>query len=312
MVMESGIIEAFLEMMSAERGASRNTLEAYRRDTTQFSDHLSAKRKGLEDCTAADIESYMADLGRSGIAPRSAARKLSAVKQLFHFLYSEKIRADDPSTTLDTPKQPKSLPKMLGAEDVVKLIETAKNTVTAESLRLIAMLEVLYASGVRVSELVNMKLSAVTAIQAIKKSDAQFISVTGKGRKERLVPIHAKAAEALRDYLKVRQNFLGEGESSPWLFPAYRKGKPISRQFFALQLKNLAIEAGLDPEKVSPHVLRHSFASHLLDGGADLRVIQELLGHSDISTTQIYTHVQQEKLRKLVEDAHPLATKKNQ
>lgn len=303
------VIEPFLEMMSAERGASRNTLDAYRRDITQFSDFLDSRKAAFETCEARDIESYLSDLHKRGIAARSVARKISAIRQLFHFLYSEKIRNDDPTTTLDTPKQPKSLPKMLLAEDVLKLIEAARKNASAEALRLIAMLELLYASGMRVSELVNMKASAVAGIRASGKAGAQFISVLGKGRKERLVPIHAKAAAALLDYLGVRSNFLKEGESSPWLFPAYRKGKPISRQFFATQLKDLAISAGIDPEKVSPHVLRHSFASHLLEGGADLRVIQELLGHADISTTQIYTHVQQEKLKKLVEENHPLAKK---
>ena len=303
------VIEPFLEMMSAERGASRNTLDAYRRDVTQFSEHLSSRNTTFGTCDALDIESYLAALHQRGIAARSVARKISAIKQLFHFLYSERIRADDPTTTLDAPKQPKSLPKMLRTEDVVKLIEGARSSVTAESIRLIAMLELLYASGMRVSELVNMKLSATSAINT-KGKGVQFISVIGKGRKERLVPIHYKAAKALTQYLDIRRNFLKEAESSPWLFPAYRKGKPISRQFFAMQLKDLAIKVDIDPEKVSPHVLRHSFASHLLEGGADLRVIQELLGHADISTTQIYTHVQQDKLRKLVEDNHPLSKNK--
>ncbi len=296
-------------MMSVERGASRNTLDAYRRDVAQFSEHLSSHNTTFGTCDALDVESYLALLHQRGIAARSVARKISAIKQLFHFLYSERIRADDPTTTLDAPKQPKSLPKMLCSEDVVKLIEGARSSVTAESIRLIAMLELLYASGMRVSELVNMKLSATSAINA-KGKGVQFISVMGKGRKERLVPIHYKAVKALTQYLDIRRNFLNEAESSPWLFPAYRKGKPISRQFFAMQLKDLAIKVAIDPEKVSPHVLRHSFASHLLEGGADLRVIQELLGHADISTTQIYTHVQQEKLKKLVEENHPMAKKR--
>lgn len=300
------VLEQFCEMMAAERGASRNTLEAYRRDATQFAEFLERKKSSLARAASKDIEAYLGYLRKQGIAARSAARKLSCIKQLFHFLYSERTRSDDPCATIAGPKQPKSLPLVLSASDVAAMLKCARENHSAESIRLQAMLEILYASGMRVSELVNLKTSTVRSIRP-DASDAQFLTIMGKGNKERLVPLHKSAVKSLARYLDVRKHLLKDGQESPWLFPAYRQGKPISRQFFALQLKALAIKSGIDPEKVSPHVLRHSFASHLLEGGADLRVIQELLGHADIATTQIYTHVQQEKLRKLVEEKHPLA-----
>jgi integrase/recombinase XerD len=306
---DRNLIESFLEMMAAERGASRNTLDAYRRDVMQWTAFLASKKHSAISAQAQEVEAYLKQLNAKGVATTSAARKLSCIKQFYHFLFSEKIRNDDPTITVEGPKQPKHLPTVLRQDDVVRMINTTSEEETPEAIRMRAMLEMLYASGMRVSELVNLKLMAIRSLK-LDSEEVSFLSVRGKGNKERLVPLHVGAVKAVLAYLNVRGYFLKEKEESPWLFPAYRRGKPISRQFFAQQLKELAIRAGVDPQRVSPHVLRHSFASHLLSGGADLRVIQELLGHSDISTTQIYTHVQQERLQKLVQEKHPLSRKK--
>lgn len=289
------LIESFLEMMTAERGASRNTIESYQRDLREAAAFLKKKQSDFPSTGKTLLEDYVASLSKAGLSPKTVARRISSLRQFFRFLYSEEIRIDDPGATLDMPKQPRSLPKSLAADDIERMIAAAK---TAGDIRLEAMLELLYASGLRVSELVTLPLSAV---QKIKGHDRNFLIVRGKGNKERIVPLHGKALAALEAYIKPGR------DAAAWLFPSRGKEGHITRQRFGQMLKEIALVAGLDPEKVSPHTLRHSFASHLLAGGADLRVIQELLGHADISTTQIYTHIEQEKLTKLVTEHHPLA-----
>lgn len=278
-------LESFLEMMSVERGCSHNTLESYRRDLESFDEFC---KNDAETCTREDITRFMQHLAGEGFAPRSRARKLSSLNQFFLYLYTEKIRKDNPCTNIDAPKVTKALPKFLSEKEVDKLIDTA-----SDDLRLKAMLEVLYATGLRVSELISLKSSN------IRKDGADFfVVVKGKGSKERMVPLNKLSIEAIK-------NYHARIEKSDWLFPSGKSH--ITRQRFGQLLKELALKANLDPEKLSPHVLRHSFASHMLAHGADLRLVQELLGHEQIATTQIYTHIQSTKLHKLVSEHHPLA-----
>lgn len=311
-------LEQFLEMMVAERGASKNTLDAYRRDLRDFLGFLQHKQSTLAKAARGELEGYLQSLSQAGLSARTAARRSSSLKQLFEFLYTEKLRADNPAATLETPKLARQLPKTLQTGHMEALFAEAAKDKSLKGLRLLAMLELMYGSGLRVSELVNLKR---TALQ-IKDGDvAEFIMITGKGNKERMVPVGGKAREALKEYLSAQclvpsaEKKIKSGHSTLgtrnalWLFPG-AKNKPMTRHNFALLLKALALKANLDPELISPHTLRHSFASHLLEGGADLRVIQELLGHSDISTTQIYTHVANAQLTKLVNEKHPLARKK--
>ena len=299
-------IETFLEMLAVERGAAENTLQGYRRDLEDFSSFLG--RSQVSDAQSDDISAYMSDLTRRGFAETSQARRLSAVKQFFKFLYAEGMRADDPTRTLSSPKKRGSLPKVLSIDDVDRLIETARSQTlkpqrsSAARLRvqrMYTLIEVLYATGLRVSELVALPVSAALR-------DARLIEIRGKGGKERLVPLSPAAQLAMKDYVGLRAAE-GAYEKSPWLFRSHGDSGHLTRQHFARELKALAQMAGLDVTKISPHVLRHAFASHLLQNGADLRVVQQLLGHADISTTQIYTHVLDERLRELVEQAHPLA-----
>ncbi|MEM9581321.1 MAG: site-specific tyrosine recombinase XerD [Pseudomonadota bacterium] len=299
-------IETFLEMLAVERGAAENTLQGYRRDLEDFSSFLGRAR--VSDAQSDDISAYLSDLTRRGFAETSQARRLSALKQFFKFLYAEGMRADDPTRTLSSPKKRGSLPKVLSIDDVDRLIETARSQTlkpqrsSAARLRvqrMYTLIEVLYATGLRVSELVALPVSAALR-------DARLIEIRGKGGKERLVPLSPAAQLAMKDYVGLRAAE-GAYEKSPWLFPSHGDSGHLTRQHFARELKALAQMAGLDVTKISPHVLRHAFASHLLQNGADLRVVQQLLGHADISTTQIYTHVLDERLRELVEQAHPLA-----
>ncbi len=301
------IIEGFLEMMMAERGASPHTIAAYQRDLQDFSGHLAKRKTSFETVDRAGVEQFLSLLGKSNLSAATIARKLSALRQLFQFLYTEKIRADNPTATLETPKQGRSLPKTLTEKDILTLLETAAADASPEGLRTNAMLELIYGAGLRVSELVGLKLSALQMKEGRAAVTTEFLVITGKGNKERLVPVGAKSREALSRYIAVRPTFLREGESSPYLFPYHRAEGYVTRQQFGVILKQLALESGLDPASLSPHTLRHSFASHLLSGGADLRVIQELLGHSDITTTQIYTHVNADRLKQLVQQNHPLA-----
>lgn len=276
-------LESFLEMMSVERGSSKNTLESYKRDLDSFVEFI---KSDVETCTSEEIAQYMQSLAKEGFSPKSRARKLSALNQFFKYLYLEKIRKDNPCSNIDAPKAEKSLPKFLSEQEVNKLLDAANKDV-----RLKAMLEVLYAAGLRVSELVSLKKSSVR----VENGD-HYLIVKGKGSKERMVPLTKYAVEALKSL---------QNDKSEWLFPSGKSH--ITRQRFGQLLKELAVEAGIDQQKLSPHVLRHSFASHLLAGGADLRLVQELLGHEQIATTQIYTHIQSTKLHKLVQEHHPLA-----
>lgn len=304
------LLEQFLEMMAAERGASINTLAAYRRDISEFMLFLSRREGGLLKADRKLLEAFMASLTKAGMSPRTMARKRSAFKQCFEFLYAEKLRKDNPAATLEAPKLSRKLPKTLSEGNIAALLAAAESDDSPKGVRLMAMLEMIYGSGLRVSELVSLKTAA---LQAKSGSMGDFLLITGKGKKERLVPLSGKTKAALKRYLEIRKIFLPpEVESkipNPWLFPS-RSGKPVTRQSFFLWLKELAGKAGIDAAAISPHALRHSFASHLLEGGADLRVIQELLGHADIATTQIYTHVAGSRLKKLVEEKHPLARRK--
>ena len=297
---DSGTIERFLEMLLAERGASGNTIDAYKRDLRDFAGSLVKRRQSLGSASSDDIRAYLELLEHSGMAPRTAARRLSAIRQFYRFLYSEGDRSDDPSTAIDSPRQGRPLPKILSEKDVDLLLAAARNKDGADGVRLTCLLEILYASGLRVSELVALPIAAVAR-------DPRVLIVRGKGGKERMVPLTEAAREAITVYKEVRSSFLPEGATSPYLFPSRGSDGYLSRRRMGQLLKELAIASGLHPAAVSPHVLRHAFATHLLDHGADLRSVQQMLGHADISTTQIYTHVLAERLKALVSEHHPLA-----
>ncbi len=302
----------FLDMLAAEQGAGENTIGAYRRDLGDLSSFLTRKGTAFARATTDDLRGYLADLDRRGFKATSVARKLSALRHLFRFLLSENIRTDDPAAILSGPKRGRSLPKVLSIADVDRLLSQAGSNATlaalsatqrVRALRLSCLLEVLYATGMRVSELVTLPLSAA-------RRDARMIVVRGKGNKERFVPLNDAARQAMADYLAAMEAARGDGKAprpGKWLFPSFGESGHLTRQHFARDLKELASSAGLAPRLVSPHVLRHAFASHLLHNGADLRIVQTLLGHTDISTTQIYTHIVEERLKSLVRDLHPLA-----
>ncbi|HVY43854.1 MAG TPA: site-specific tyrosine recombinase XerD, partial [Hyphomicrobiaceae bacterium] len=306
----SSLVESFLEMLAAERGAARNTLDAYRRDLDLFASFLAERNRTLAHAKPDDITAYLRSAARSGLAPSSRARRLSTLRQLFRFFANEGVIAEDPTIGIAGPKQERALPKILSVADVERLLETArKRTQTTtgrdrfRALRLHALLEVLYATGMRVSELVSLP-------RRVLQNDARVMTITGKGGRQRLVPLNAEARAALERYLGVgseEDSDIAPMLKTKWMFPSKSVEGHLTRQRLAQELKELALEAGLDPERVSPHVLRHAFASHLLDRGADLRAVQQLLGHADISTTQIYTHVLEERLKKLVHEHHPLA-----
>lgn len=289
-------------MLSAERGAATNTLESYSRDLESYSAHLARRGRDARDASPEDIRSWLEAMSKSGLAASTAARRLSAVRQFHRFLYTEGRRTDDPTATIDSPRRGRPLPKVLSEDDVSMLLEVTRADSSPGGLRMAALLEMLYATGMRVSELVTLPLSAVAR-------DQDFILVLGKGNKERLVPLTGKARDAIAAYKGVRAHFLPKGSESRWLFPSTGREGHLTRQRFGQMLKDLAVMSGLSPASVSPHVLRHAFASHLLAHGADLRAVQQLLGHSDISTTQIYTHVLNERLARMVAEKHPLAQK---
>ncbi|MBV2141998.1 site-specific tyrosine recombinase XerD [Falsochrobactrum sp. TDYN1] len=300
-------IENFLEMMSAERGAAQNTLESYRRDLEACAQALAPRGVNLAKAGTEDIRHAIDAMAAQGFAATSQARRLSALKQFFRFLYAEGFRQDDPTGTIDAPKKQKPLPKIISVENVSRLLDRAALEASEASepderikaLRLHALLETLYATGLRVSELVGLPVS-------VARTDHRFLIVRGKGSKDRMVPLSQKARDALQLFLALRDSQPG-ADDNPWLFPAFSESGHLARQVFARELKTLAARAGLSSASVSPHVLRHAFASHLLQNGADLRTVQQLLGHADISTTQIYTHVLEERLHKLVSEHHPLA-----
>jgi integrase/recombinase XerD len=292
-------LESFLEMLVAERGASAHTVEAYRRDVVDFASYLKTRRRSLEGAVNDDIRGYLSRLAARGLAPGTAARRLSALRQFYGFLRDEGLRNDDPSAVIDSPRRARPLPKVLDQEAVGRLLEAARETPGSEGVRLVALVELLYATGLRVSELVGLPMSAISG-------DLSVLVVRGKGAKQRMVPVGIPATEALAAYLERRSHFLRPGAESPWLFPSRSAAGHLTRRRFGQLLKGLATAVGLAPRQVSPHVLRHAFASHLLANGADLRSVQLMLGHADISTTQIYTHVLNERLTAVVRNHHPL------
>jgi integrase/recombinase XerD len=296
-------LEAFLEMLAAERGAARLTLVAYRNDLIDLSRFLAARGIALDRADAGALHDYLAAATTRRLAPRTLARRLSAIRQFFRFLLTDGIRHDDPTSGLDTPRLGRPLPKMLSESEVARLIETAEAWPAEDGMRLRCILELLYATGLRISELVTLPLAAA-------QRDPRFLLVRGKGGKERVVPLSPPSRQALAAYLACRKHFLPEEQASRFLFPSRGREGYLTRQRCGQLLKELALGAGIDPARLSPHVLRHAFASHLLDHGADLRSVQQMLGHADIATTQIYTHVQSDRLRRLVEAAHPLARRK--
>ena len=302
-----GDIELFLEMLSAEKGAAPNTLAAYRRDLSELFDFLEARGCDSRTVTAVEIREFQHSNAARGLAASSQARKLSAARQLFRFLHGEGLRSDNPAAAIESPKQQRPLPKILSVDEVDRLLETvgdwahtAEGAERLRALRLACLLEVLYATGLRVTELVALP-------RAVSAGDRRVLLVKGKGGRERVVPLNNAARRALDEYIEALDAAGPDGTRSPWLYPSRAKQGHLTRQRFAQELKVAAGRAGLEPTRLSPHVLRHAFASHLLERGADLRSVQQLLGHADISTTQIYTHVLEERLRTLVHDHHPLA-----
>jgi integrase/recombinase XerD len=296
--MSSSQIEAFLEMMAVERDASTHTLAAYGRD---LADAEAGVAGGLMLADEAAVEAWYADLSRRGLSPATQARRRSAIRQFYRFALGEGWRSDDPSRRLDAPRQGRSLPKVLSGDEVARLLSAAATRDGAAGVRLVALVELAYASGLRVSELLALRMEAV-------RRDPAWLIVRGKGGKERLAPLNTAAREAVKAWLIARDADRPEkAPDSPWLFPSASAKGHLTPRRFAQLLDQAALDAGIDPARVSPHVLRHAFATHLLEGGADLRVVQTLLGHADIATTQIYTHVATDRLAQVVRDKHPLA-----
>lgn len=304
-------VEAFLDMLSSERGAAMNTRQAYERDLADITKFLNKRNACVSTATTTDLKDYLKDLsnlpdkGTKGqVAVRTIARRLSAMRQYYQFLIGESKRQDDPTSSIDSPKQTRTLPKILSEEEVTKLISTAQKKKGPEGKRLVCLLEVLYATGLRVTELVGLPVSAIS-------HDRRNIMIKGKGGKERIAPMSEPARRALNAYLEVRDHFMIPGREEAqkkWLFPSRTSEKGfLTRQRFAQILKDLALAAEVDEDRVSPHVLRHAFATHLLSRGADLRAVQKMLGHADITTTQIYTHIVNDKLKNIVQTHHPLA-----
>jgi integrase/recombinase XerD len=301
------LIELFLDMLAAERGAATNTLTAYRNDLKDVSAHLRAKQTNLIAADTQKLRGFLAELADRGFKAASLGRRLSAVRQFYRFLYAEGHRGDDPAAVLEGPKRGRSLPKVLSVADVDALLNEARRQaedtgaallVRLRAARLLCLLEIVYATGLRVSELMTLPASAA-------RRDQRMLVVRGKGGKERLVPLNQASRRAMADYLALRAE-AGRATESKWLFPSFGEQGHLTRQHFARELKALGSACGISPARLSPHVLRHAFASHLLHNGADLRVVQTLLGHADISTTQIYTHVLEDRLKSLVRDLHPL------
>jgi integrase/recombinase XerD len=307
-ISDDALVELFLDMQAAERGAGANTLAAYRNDLEDLVAHLRAGGGSIIDANTDHLRGFLASLAERGFKASSLARRLSAVRQLYRFLYAEGKRSDDPAAVLEGPKRARTLPKMLSIAEVDQLLAQARSDVDAgkqpsvqrlRAARLLCLLEVVYATGLRVSELVALPASAA-------RRDQRMLVVRGKGGKERLVPLNQAAKRAMAEYLALRAEAKHDTQSK-WLFPSFGEQGHLTRQHFARELKALGAACGIQLARLSPHVLRHAFASHLLHNGADLRVVQTLLGHADISTTQIYTHVLEERLKTLVRDLHPLA-----
>ena len=300
-------IDSFLETIHAERNASQNTLQAYRRDLLAYVDFLQSKHLTLKRATRNDIEDYIVSLDAQGLAQATRARRLSAIKQVYRYGFEERIITDDPSMQIKGPKTKRKLPNNLSEEDVNRMLDAAMHTGRNpfDRRRTTALMQILYATGMRVSELVSLPVASV-------RGDPEMLLIKGKGGKERLVPLSAPAKMAIAAYLvdwdKTQElaRLKGIGPSK-FLFPSHGKLGHLTRVRFYTLIKEICVTAGLDPTNVSPHTLRHAFATHLLANGADLRVIQMLLGHADVATTEIYTHVLDEKLKSLVFDHHPLA-----
>ncbi len=296
-------LEAFLEMMAAERGASRNTLSAYRSDLLDFARFCSGRRVPLLAASSADLRAYLQTLHAGGVAARTAVRRLSALRQFYLYLVREGVRTDDPTDTLDRPRPGRPLPKVLSEGEVAALLAAARSLPDEEGLRASALLELLYATGMRVSELVTLPRRAI-------RPGAEAILIRGKGGKERLVPLGPVARQAVEAWLARLASRPTRGSGERYLFPSRSRAGHLTRQGFALLLKEVALAAGLDPARVSPHVLRHAFATHLLARGADLRSLQILLGHADIATTEIYTHLAEGRIERAVVEHHPLARRR--
>jgi integrase/recombinase XerD len=297
-------IDAFLEMLVAERGAAGNTISAYRRDLLQFADFLkaSANQTIFSKVTSDQVHQYLMDLSKQGRKATTLSRHLSALRQFYQFLVSEGWVTENPTASVEAPRHHRSLPKILSEDEISKLLQIASTQSDPEGIRLYAMLEVLYATGLRVSELISLPYTAID----LKKP---VLLIKGKGNKERMVILSEPALNALQAYVQVRSNFLAKARinGQKWLFPSISSEGHLTRQRFGQLLKELALAAQLDTQKLSPHVVRHAFATHLLRHGADLLAIQKLLGHADLSTTQIYTHIVTDRLKELVNDHHPLA-----
>ena len=296
-------------MLGAERGAAAKTIEAYRADLVDYAGFLSRRGRKLAEGRVEDLRAYLASLAEAGLAASSTARRLSALRQFHKFLYAEGVRGDNPTGTIESPRKARALPKVLSEEDVDRLLDTARARAFApqaplvarlRGMRLYCLLEVLYATGLRVSELVALPRAAAHV-------EGRFLTVKGKGGRERMVPLNDAAKQAMADYADLLERQAKKGGQTRWLFPSSGRSGVWTRQSLARDLKVLAVSAGIAPELVSPHVIRHAFASHLLAHGADLRAVQQMLGHADISTTQIYTHVLEERLKRLVREHHPLA-----
>lgn len=294
-------VEAFLAMLVAERNAAVHTRAAYTRDLQDAQTFLATRRRTLGNASTDDLHAYLQSLAKR--APATQARRLSALRQFYQFLCSENGRADDPTRELSAPKRGRSLPKYLSPAEAVALCDAAAAQPGAEGARLRALIELLYASGLRVSELVSLPFNAFT--------NAPLLRIKGKGGKERMVPLGAAARQALADYVKQRRAFLSGDQPSPFMFPSARaRTGHLTRQRFFQRLQEIGLSIGIAPDRLSPHVLRHAFATHMLEGGADLRSVQQMLGHADIGTTQIYTHVVGNRLAATVAAHHPLAKRK--
>jgi integrase/recombinase XerD len=288
-------------MMSVERAAAANTLKAYERDLEDAARHLAGAGTSLVRATTDEIESYVEGLQRRGLSSATAARRRAALRQFYRFVLAEGWRTDDPSRRVEAPRRGRPLPKVLTPSEVLALIHAARGEGAPEGIRAACMIELVYAAGLRVSELVALPLAALAR-------DPAFLMIRGKGGKERLAPLGGASRTAVKAYLEVRPSFLGpKDQANPWLFPSRGQSGRITARRFAQLLDAAALAAGLSPDRVSPHVLRHAFATHLVEGGADLRTVQLLLGHSDIGTTQIYTHVAGDRLTAVVAANHPLA-----
>jgi integrase/recombinase XerD len=294
------LIALFLDMMATDRNAAPNTISAYQRDLNDLDGWLNQRGRALDAATPDDLRAWLSHLSRAGLAASTQARKTSSARRFYRFLFTEGLATDDPGAVLDSPRRGRPLPKVLSIAEIESLIAAARQDSTAKGLRIQCLIEMLYAGGLRVSELLSLPYPALSG-------DRRFLMVRGKGGKDRLAPMSTEALAALDTYLGVRPRFLKADAPSAYLFPSRGKNGHLTRQHFALELKKVAGAAQLDRAKVSPHVLRHAFATHLLAGGADLRTLQTLLGHADIATTQIYTHLQDDELQRTVQERHPLA-----